>query len=726
MTWGATPGAWAHWSSTLGLTEDLLPVVSNPHAEVSPDSKLMMIGKVPSDYNFRGQVRGIKGWTQRRSDSRDVERWAQVPDLGICLQTRTVKAIDIDVPDKKKAQRIVKHIEKLLPWHFFPMRSRSDSGKCLLLFKGPLPTKRVIPADGGMIEWLSEGQQCIIEGTHPEGQRYVWAQGRPEAIPEIDADDFETLWDGLCTAFGKGQPTIAREKKLIDREATIAAEDDQAAWLLSNWDVHDVDAEGRLFLRCPFEAEHTTDSGITSTWYAPAGTGGYEQGRWKCLHAHCDGRDPGDFTIACGFGASQFEDLAHSVEINEHGEPMKIAVVSEVLPWPDLKRSKRGIEPTMTNITRVLARPDLIDIGLCYDSFVDQIMWADATSKDFGERAQWRPFRDQHYVTIRLQLEARGFMPMSKEMIKDAVHYTAMSNEKDMAQTWLSRQEWDGVPRVGTFMRDYFGCADTDYARAVGNYAWTAHAGRIIKPGCQADMAMILIGDQGLRKTSLLKAMVPDEQFYVTMRFDEKDADLSRKMRGRLIGELEEMRGINSKQIDEIKAWVTRTREVWIPKFKEHDTDFPRRLVLWGTGNEHELLADTTGERRWLPIDVTDARVEELREVRDQLWAEGAYLYQRDGIAWQEAEALARGEHITFKVRDVWEEPVRRWLNDEGIEGKPNERPFSISEALSGAIGLPISQHNRSQEMRMSKVVKSLGFTRKQFGTEKAWKYVKA
>ena len=36
--WGATPDDWSHLDLVLGLTADLLPVVSRPGAPISPDS----------------------------------------------------------------------------------------------------------------------------------------------------------------------------------------------------------------------------------------------------------------------------------------------------------------------------------------------------------------------------------------------------------------------------------------------------------------------------------------------------------------------------------------------------------------------------------------------------------------------------------------------------------------------------------------------------------------
>ena len=105
MTYGATPDDWAHFDLVLGLTADLLPVVSNPGAEISDLSKMKAIGKTPSQYNPQRKVVGLPKWTDRRSTGADVERWAKEPDYGICLQTREIRALDIDIDDVGLSRR---------------------------------------------------------------------------------------------------------------------------------------------------------------------------------------------------------------------------------------------------------------------------------------------------------------------------------------------------------------------------------------------------------------------------------------------------------------------------------------------------------------------------------------------------------------------------------------------------------------------------------------------
>lgn len=757
-TYGASPEAWRHWASTLGLTEHLLPVVSNPGAVISPDSKMAGLGKTPSDYNFRGQARGLAGWTQKATKPVEINRWMDQPDYGICVQSRAVRAIDIDVGNPRRAQRIVNHIERTLPYHFFPQRSRSDSGNTLLAFRfeGSM-TKRVIPVVGGMIEFLGDGQQFIAVGTHPKGQRYEWDGGLPAAFPVLDVDDLDILWESLCTAFleeGK-EPRIARERRRIEDMADLPPTDDVvASWLVANWEVHDSGPNEELFIKCPFEAEHTTDTGISSTAYFPAGTGGYVQGHFVCLHAHCQGRGDNDFLAELGWLKDQFEDLTGGVDEseayhdNQHGGEGggREGAISDAVapptgavdrPWPRFTRDGKGaIEATARNLKLAIEREDIISRRVAYDQFRDQLVWGPPA--DPRDEVRWRGFCDEDYVDVRIKLEERGFKPFGKELLRDVVFRVAKGNSIDIAREWLTRLEWDGVPRVERMFADYLHAEDGPYAAAVGRYAMTALAGRVMQPGVQADMAIILHGSQGLLKTSAIRALAPHEEMYTSIRLDKQDDDLARQLRGKLVGELEELRGLNSRQAEEIKAWVSKRVEEWVPKFKEFASAYPRRLVFWGSTNEDEILADSTGERRWLPVTVGVPEVEgggarqididRLKADRDQLWAEGAVLFAQQGVLWQEAERLARFEHYKFAVVDAWLPAVARWLEEPMFGGQTANgaapEGVSVTQVAVSALQIPTRAVDRATQMRVSKCLKHLGYFRRQRGRE--WVYVQS
>lgn len=63
---------------------------------------------------------------------------------------------------------------------------------------------------------------------------------------------------------------------------------------------------GEVQIWCPWQHEHSGDSGPSETVWFPAGTNGYERGGFKCLHAHCAGRRTSDFERAIGFDIEDF------------------------------------------------------------------------------------------------------------------------------------------------------------------------------------------------------------------------------------------------------------------------------------------------------------------------------------------------------------------------------------------------------------------------------------
>ncbi|EPR7694392.1 VapE domain-containing protein, partial [Enterobacter hormaechei] len=639
--WGATPDEWFHFDLVLGRTDQLLPVVCNPGATISPNSKLKMLGKTPSLYNRDRLATGIAQWTEHVVTEHDFARWSNEPDYGICVRTgHGWLALDCDSEDEDIQADIRKTLVQLfgeLP----PRRWRANSNKCLyLLAVGGDFRKRIhrLAGDMGIIELLANGQQFVACGTHSSGARIEWDGGLPDEPPAITADQLETLWQRLADQLPVSVTTEAGSTKMRDRSTfTPGATDDTAEYLDANgWTLLD-GANGERYIRCPFEDGHSTGGDPTSTVYFPGGTAGFEQGHFKCLHASCAHRGDGDFLNAIGIRNDDFEDLTSTD-------------VAEPLPLPAFERDKWGrIEATISNAAKAVVRPDFVDIDIRFDQFRDEIMFAQAGS------GQWQAFTDADYARLRITMEKRGFKPVGRELIRDVVLLAADEQPFDSATTWLNGLEWDGVPRIESFYHTHFGTADTPYTRAVSMYMWTALAGRVLEPGVKADMVPILVGPQGCGKSSGVEALSPDPAFFTEISFAEKDDDLARKMRGRLVAEIGELRGLNTKELESIKAFVTRTHENWIPKYREFATQFPRRLVFVGTTNEDEFLADKTGNRRWLPVEVSKVDVKAIKTDLLLLWAESRETFKRlGGIQFRDAERLGASVHEQYTIKDAW------------------------------------------------------------------------
>lgn len=390
------------------------------------------------------------------------------------------------------------------------------------------------------------------------------------------------------------------------------------------------------------------------------------------------------------------------------------AKIDEPPPLPNFARNKSGeILSTDDNVTKALRRADVCGYRIGFDGFRDELMLAPEGTDE------WRPFTDADYTRISIVLERGGFKTTSSDRLRSCVRLVADEYRFDSAMVWLDSLQWDGVPRVARFLAGYAGTEDSPYTRAVSLYLFTALAGRVLEPGCKADMVPVLVGPQGTGKSSLVASLVPAPEHFVEVSFHEDENTLARKMRGRLLGEIAELRGLRTKELEAIKAFITRTHENWVPKWQEFAKTFPRRLVFVGTTNADEFLADETGNRRWLPVRVGGIDVEGIRRDRLQLWAEARERYMAEGVMFHAAERLSGDAHKTHTITDAWEAHISNWLATPRAEligeGDLNEangdRPFRISDVLSGALDLSARDQDQARQRRAGGVLRKLGYS---------------
>jgi predicted P-loop ATPase len=393
---------------------------------------------------------------------------------------------------------------------------------------------------------------------------------------------------------------------------------------------------------------------------------------------------------------------------------------------PFERNTKGEILPTLPNVRLALHSAAVSGCRIRYDEFRDEIMIARDTTDE------WRSFTDEDYTGLRMQFEQGGalgrFKPIGRELIRDAVSFVAKESRFDSAIFWLESLKHDGKSRIETFMRDYFGADDTPYTRAVSRYLWTALAGRVLSPGVKADMVPILVGAQGIRKSSGIAAIVPAPEQFAEISLVERDDNLARMMRGKLVGEIAELRGLHGRELEAVKAFITRTHEQWVPKYREHADAYARRTVFIGTTNEDEFLADDTGNRRWLPVKVTNGDPDSIARDRLQLWAEARDLFNAHGVKHADAQALAREAHQEHMIHDAWEHAILAWLDEcEFGEAVPRrEGQFTMHDVLTGALKMDAKAIRRVDEQRAGRVLKGLGFgnrnTRDGLRVKKVWR----
>jgi predicted P-loop ATPase len=231
-------------------------------------------------------------------------------------------------------------------------------------------------------------------------------------------------------------------------------------------------------------------------------------------------------------------------------------------------------------------------------------------------------------------------------------------------------------------------------------------------------MVPVYEGAQGDGKSTAIASMAPRISESTEISFLEEEDKAVRKMRGTLLVEISELRGIHAKDVESTKAFITHRVDRWIPKYKEFTQEVPRRCVFIGTTNSKEFLTDSTGNRRWLPMTTGKIDREAVDRDRDQLWAEAAVIYKQRGICWQDAERLARDIHEEYTPEDdTWVDAVRDYISKPimytiGQSQTKNSDLITTYNLLQNAVNVDTAYQTRSTQMRMAAVLTSLGYTK--------------
>lgn len=320
--WGATPAEWQFWAFAVGAGADLLPAIADPYYTTERRSPRLQhldsLAKTPSWVGSNGIAYGVAGWVAHQATPEMVRGWSANPAYNILLITRNVRAIDIDIGDSDKAQAMEQFICARLGVQL-PVRSRNNSGKRTLLLRTDPPApmrKRVIKTAAGNLEFLADGQQTALCGTHPSGARFELTR-LEQGVPVVSLRALEGVWDELRNAYDQhAKPLVVPEEQqaeFIIRQGGTLRDDHVLQWLENEGWVLGYEANGTANIRCPWESEHSAGGNPNATSWLPAGLGGKERGAFRCLHAHCEGRHTGLF----------LEKIGHTMaEINKAFAPL--------------------------------------------------------------------------------------------------------------------------------------------------------------------------------------------------------------------------------------------------------------------------------------------------------------------------------------------------------------------------------------------------------------------
>jgi len=401
----------------------------------------------------------------------------------------------------------------------------------------------------------------------------------------------------------------------------------------------------------------------------------------------------------------------------------------------DLEKSdKGGVKQTIENCMTVFYRDPLLKGAIRKNELTCRL---DLKMKTGWKRSISSSLTEVDEYQIQRYMES-NYGLRSENNINKAIHIIASEHGYHPIKQYLESLEWDGEERIKHAMTRYLGVDEDEYSEALMKLLLTAAIKRIYEPGCKYDIMVCAVGGQGAGKSTFFRFLAINDDWFSDDLKKIDDEQVYRKMQGHWFIEMSEMLGtVNAKSIEEIKSFLSRTKETYKVPYEKYPEDRPRQCVFVGTSNDLQFLPfDMTGNRRFAPILAHPERVEkhiledeaEARDYFIQVWAEAMELYRSDDKhdlkLPKQMENYLKEMQKEFMPEDTNIGVIQAWLDDCGEEYVCSRMIFDEVIAREGEVPKPWQTKEINEIMNNSIVgwEKYKQHRFRKYGQQNSWK----
>ena len=394
-----------------------------------------------------------------------------------------------------------------------------------------------------------------------------------------------------------------------------------------------------------------------------------------------------------------------------------------------LKRTATGlVDDCAYNVLLILRHDPMLAGKFRRNEFTQRVtVSADLPWRAVSLSQNWTDEDDaglRNYCSRVYEITGRG-------IILDAFSEVLLSTGYHPIKDYLNGLVWDEAKRLDTMLVEYFGAEDNEYTRTVTRKTLVAAVARVMEPGVKFDTMLVLIGPQGIGKSTLWRKLA--RAYFSDSLTTVQGKEAYEQLIGKWILEFGELAAMKRSDEEWTKHFLSKSVDSFRVAYGRNTTDFPRQCIFVGSANHTHFLKDPTGNRRFWSVDccitkaVKKVFADMTETVVDQIWAEAAELYRQGedlhlsdvveqmAIVVQEEhmeESVDKGrieKYLDTLLPESWPE-LNTYQRRQYLDGEFGEAPqggvlrtrVCIAEILMECLGLEFKSINkqRSWEIR--------------------------
>lgn len=382
--------------------------------------------------------------------------------------------------------------------------------------------------------------------------------------------------------------------------------------------------------------------------------------------------------------------------------------VPDIEPIPDISLVKRRGRPKKGADDAAKERANDVESvkSVFRDLRKNELTGSIEYSTDTGQTIALQG-NDLELMTTKLSCENGIFIP--EQRVKAAIQYAAGRNSYCPIQKYLNYcvenyepyENWDSIGKI-YLGNDHLIATRTLQRMMIGAVA------RAFDPGCSMSWIPILVGAQGAGKSMFSRNLVPPGLFAeISTPLDTLMKEQYR-MHVAWVLELPEIDYFfNARNIENFKNLITtRCDEVRYP-YAALPSKLNRRFVLIGTTNRNQFLVDSTGNRRFIPLELSKGFQipwRRLNEDRNSLWSAAVKAYRAGAVNEFDSGEIAQiSDYIQqFGDPDPWMDKIASYVSIR--------QEVHIIDVLTTALELDPRQQGRKESRRVTDCLQTMGW----------------
>ncbi|MEZ5040295.1 MAG: VapE family protein [Saprospiraceae bacterium] len=254
-----------------------------------------------------------------------------------------------------------------------------------------------------------------------------------------------------------------------------------------------------------------------------------------------------------------------------------------------------------------------------------------------------------------------------------------------------------------------------------------AVANTFIMDRCANHLCFILTGRQGTYKSTWIRMLCPTrlKKYYFEGNLDPENKDNLFVTTANFIYNMDDyFASITIKKINEFKGFLTKNTVKARKAYGHYPEELPKICSFIASSNEDQFLYDTTGNRRFLPFEVSDIDIEAMERINiDKVYGQAYRLYKSGFQYWlsPEDQKELQTYNEQFEVQSLEYELVTTYF-EVPKENNPDTR-FLINAQILQELRKNTSE--RISTRKLGEALKKAGFERKQMrmNGKRVWGY---